>query len=101
EYEEQREALKATYETHKTARDGQEEREKAAKEAALTPEERLRSRVEKRIKGRREEFFGLMMHLFWYVVIATWLFDLDGWISTILNGQGLVPSGGQWVALVC
>lgn len=95
EYQKQRRELKSTFkEDKKTA----EEIKEAEEDANLTPEERLRRQVERRIKKRREEFFGLVTHIFWYLVINVWLFNLDGWVSQIVNGQGLLPQGAQWIS---
>ena len=92
EYEEGKSQLKAAYKEHKR-------RVKAQEEAALSPEEPLRRRVEERVKKRREEFFGFLTHLFFYTIFGILFFDLDGWVRGIIQEGDLSPNGGQWVAL--
>jgi serine/threonine protein kinase len=55
--------------------------------APLSEEERIRARVERRIRKQREELSGLVTHIVIFVIINSWLFGLDDWFSKVVNGQ--------------
>ncbi|MFW5691040.1 MAG: protein kinase domain-containing protein [Chloroflexota bacterium] len=53
----------------------------------LTPEERIRYRIEKRYKERTEDVTGLLIHMFAFVVINVWLFGFGDWLNAFVSGQ--------------
>ncbi len=101
-YKQEKATLEADYQKRKEARAYEIEAEKArkeAEEAGLTPELRLRKRVEERFKKRREAFGEIVTHAFFFVVINYWLFGLGDWVNQIVSGEGLLPSGASWITL--
>lgn len=64
------------------------EDEKERYEQTMSDEERIRIRVEKRIKKQREDLSGLVTHIFFFVLINSWLFGFDDWVSDLVSGQG-------------
>ncbi|MEQ8677074.1 MAG: protein kinase [Aggregatilineales bacterium] len=98
EYRHQRRVLKSTY--RKGMKDAKKA-EQALEEANLTPEQRLRRRVEERIEKRREAFGSIFGNFVAFVFIGVFIFDLEGWITMVTSGGGLVPQGfGQWIPLI-
>lgn len=56
-------------------------------ESYLTPQERVRRRVEKRMEQQREELAGLLIHAVVFFVINSWLFGFSGWLSQLFAGE--------------
>lgn len=61
--------------------------EHEAEEANLSPEERLRRRVEKRVQQQHEELSSVFIHLFFFLAINTWLFGFGDWVNNTIQGD--------------
>jgi hypothetical protein len=88
----------------KSKKGSSSKRRRKEEEANLTPEEKLRKRVEERIAQRQEALRDLFMHILIFTLINVWLFGLDDWIREIINTGGswdaIVPDGWSWLTLL-
>ena len=53
----------------------------------VSPEEKMRKRIEERIKKRQEELQGVLIHLFFFVAINWWLFGFGDWLGQVAQGN--------------
>ncbi len=65
--------------------------EETANMHEITPEEKIRHRIEKRIIARNEASIGVVMHTLAFIVINTWLFGLADWVGSIRDGYIILP----------
>ncbi len=65
----------------------------------LSEEERLRKRIEDRMKQRREDFSSLIAHIFFFMIFGVVFMGFDDYVNTLLT-EGLTTPGGlwQWIA---
>ncbi len=65
----------------------QKKRPNKNQDDALTPEERIRRRVERRIAAQQDELAGVVIHLIVFIIINTWLFGFGTWLTQFLTGE--------------